>query len=114
MKWDIFLGISADGFQPYRNKKYDVWSVIGVLYNFSPALRYATRNVVPLMYIPGPKEPKDLESFFIPLLNEILDVHANDGIEMTFYDGIARKVGTHVIWFQGDTPAVLKAAGIFA
>ena len=92
MKWDIFIAVSAHGFQPYRNKRYDVWSVIGVLYNLPPAFWYATKNIIPLMYIPGPKELKDFESFLTPFLNEIHNVHANDGVHIKFHDGITQKV----------------------
>ena len=75
------------------------------------------------MCIPGPKEPKDFQSSFRvkedwksfnenPLVNEIHDVQANDGIEIAFYGGKKRKVRIHVILLQGDTPAASKAAGL--
>ena len=80
MKWDIFLAVSTDGFQPFRNKQYDIWSFIGIMYNLPPALRYATKIVILLMYVPGPKEPKDLGNFFISLINEIHDYHESDGV----------------------------------
>ena len=74
---DIFLGISTDGFQAFKNKSYDVWPIAAIVCNFPPHIRFCVKNVLPFAFIPGPSEPDNLQSFFEPLLAEIEAINAN-------------------------------------
>lgn len=109
---DIFLGISMDGFSVYKNSNYDVWSLVALNLNLAPERRYLTRNVIPLCFIPGPSQPKQLQSFLIPLIEEVEMSVEDGGVDMTFFDGSLRKVRLHILYFSGDQPAVSKASGL--
>lgn len=106
--FDIFLGVSTDGFQAFKNKDYDVWPIAAILLNLPPDQRFLIRNILPFSFIPGPKEPKNLESFLVPLFNEIQSVLDQGGVEMIFSDGVVRRVRIHLMWLSGDLPAIAK------
>lgn len=42
--------------------------------NMPPALRFKKRNMLLVGFIPGPNNPKDLESFLFPLVQEFLEL----------------------------------------
>jgi hypothetical protein len=67
---DIAMGLSANGVCPFKNRKSTCWPLLGVLYNLKPELRFLLAHVICFGVIPGPCEPKDLDSFLIPLRNE--------------------------------------------
>ena len=112
LKYDIFLSLSTDGFQVHKNRDYDVWPIVAVLFNLPPEQRTCVRNVIPFMFIPGGKEPKDLQSYLLPFVNELLEIYDNGGAMLKFFDGIERKVRIHLIHFTGDSPAVAKTASL--
>ncbi|THG96098.1 hypothetical protein EW026_g5670 [Hermanssonia centrifuga] len=60
---DTVLLLSLDGAQLYRSKASDVWIYIWVFLNRSPDSRYKKQNVMVGGIIPGPKKPKNLDSF---------------------------------------------------
>ena len=64
------------------------------------------------MFIPGGKEPKDLQSYLLPSDNVLLEISNNGGATVKFFDGIARKVRVHLIHFTEDSPAVAKIASL--
>lgn len=57
---DIFISVSTDGFEPYKNNSYNVWPIVATLINFPTDYRYLIRNVIPLAFIPGPTQPSNL------------------------------------------------------
>jgi len=63
---DTVVMLSIDGAQLYRNKKSDCWIYIWILLDLAPDQRYKIRNIVPGGIIPGPKNPKHLDSFLFP------------------------------------------------
>ena len=91
VSWDIFISASTDGFQAYKNITLDVWPVVAILLNLPPAQRYSVKNVLPLMFIPHGRKHSNLQSFLIPLINEVKSTFP-DGVMMRFYDGRQRRV----------------------
>ncbi|RDX54227.1 hypothetical protein OH76DRAFT_1341657 [Lentinus brumalis] len=68
---DICLMFSVDGAQLYRMKQSDCWIYIWVIFDLAPELRYKNRYILPGAIIPGPNNPKDLDSFLLPGLYHI-------------------------------------------
>ena len=66
------------------------------------------KNMLPLAFIPGPTEPKNLHSRFDPLIREVDDMNEGDGVQFTYFDGITRRIQGHTVWFVGDLAAVKK------
>ena len=111
LKDDIFLAVSTDGFQAFKNKSYDVWPVVAIICNLPPHVRFAVNNVITISFVPSPHEPKNLQSFLKPLVGELEGVKNNGGMEVEFYDGSRRRVRAHISWFTGDLSAVKKCSG---
>jgi len=71
---DIALGASSDGFAPHRRRKSTAWPLILFNYNLPPDIRFHINNIIAVAVIPGPKKPKDIDTFLWPLLRELLHV----------------------------------------
>jgi hypothetical protein len=71
---DIALGLSTDGFGPFKRRKHTCWPIILFLYNFPPEIRTHLTKIFALGLIPGPKSPKDYDSFLLPALEELLQL----------------------------------------
>jgi hypothetical protein len=63
---DIVLMFSVDGAQLYAKKASACWIYIWVLFNLSPDRRYKKKHVFIGGFIPGPNNPKNLDSFLFP------------------------------------------------
>ena len=69
---DIALGLTTDGFAPWRRRKYTAWPILLVNYNLPPEVRNHQKNLIAVSIIPSPKKPKDIDSFLYPLIEELL------------------------------------------
>ena len=67
---DIALGLSTDGFCPFRKRKKTCWPILIYNYNLSPEIRFWIRHILCVGVIPG--KPKDYDSFLWPLVEELL------------------------------------------
>lgn len=69
--------------------------------------RYLTENFLPLGLCPGPSQPKDLDSFLIPFIDELKLL--DKGVPA--YDALSQQpfsLKAHLVLVTGDTPAVSK------
>ncbi len=71
---DIALTGSIDGYQIFKQKTDDCWIVLFINANLSPEKRVLKENLLITSIIPGPKEPKDLNSFMNPIINELKEL----------------------------------------
>jgi hypothetical protein len=60
---DTVLMLSIDATQLYESKQSDCWIYIWVLLDLVLDLRYKKKYVLPGGFIPGPKKPKNMDSF---------------------------------------------------
>jgi hypothetical protein len=70
---DIALGLSLDGFCPFKRRNQTCWPLILFNYNLPPDIRFLLHNILCVGVIPGPQKPKDADSFIYPLVIELLD-----------------------------------------
>ena len=68
---DTVVMWAMDGAQLYHDKSSDCWVGIWVILDFDPAIRYKKIHVLPSTFIPGPNNPKIMESFFFPGFHHI-------------------------------------------
>ena len=68
---DIVLMFSIDGAQLYAQKLSSCWIYIWVLLNLSPTRRYQKKHVFIGGFIPGPNNPKNIDSFLFPGLGHL-------------------------------------------
>ena len=63
---DIALGLSTDGFCPFKRRNKATWPLILFNYNLPPEERFLKKNIISLGSIL--KKPLDLDSFLWPLI----------------------------------------------
>lgn len=68
---DIVLMVSMDGAQLYESKESDCWIYIWIIANLPPNTRYRKLSVLPGGFIPGPKKPKNVDSFLFPGMHHL-------------------------------------------
>src|SRR5260370_21371741 len=70
---DVALGLLMDSFQVFCRAcggSATCWPIIPINFNLPPSECIHMDNIIPITIIPGPKAPKDINSFFCPLINE--------------------------------------------
>jgi hypothetical protein len=110
---DIALSLSTDGFTLFKRRRRGLstaWPIILINNNLSPKIRTRLENVICVGVIPGPRQCKDINSFLIPLLDELLDLErgvAHTGVspEGEHYSFILH---AFIILIFGDIPAITK------
>ncbi|CEL55918.1 hypothetical protein RSOLAG1IB_01930 [Rhizoctonia solani AG-1 IB] len=111
---DIALGVSTDGFTLFKRRRRGLstaWPIIIINYNLHPRIRNRLENVICVGVIPGPKQCKDLNSFLVPLVDELLELES--GVECLFAHGAGAASSKFVfraflIILFGDIPAIAK------
>jgi hypothetical protein len=105
---DVSMLLMTDGFKIFRRGKRTGWPIIIINGNLSPEERYNIRNVISLGTIPGPKKPKNFNSFFFPFILEarelVLGVDAFDTYSKQNF-----KLRAYLSLLGGDMPAVAQA-----
>ena len=102
---DIALGLSTDGFCPFRKRKKTCWPILIYNYNLRPEIRFWIRHILCVGVVPGPYKPKDFDSFLWPLVEELLKLAA--GIKA--FDLSSDEIFTlraFLILVFGDIPAL--------
>jgi hypothetical protein len=102
---DVALGLSLDGFCPFKRRNQTCWPLILFNYNLPPDIRFHLRYILCVGVIPGPQKPKDVDSFSYPLIVELLE----------FLTGVATfdiernevfLLSAYLVAVFGDIPAV--------
>lgn len=104
---DIALGISFDGFCPFKKRSQTCWPIIAFNYNLPPEIWFHQENVIPLGTIPGPKQMKDSNSFLVPLVQELEELAR--GVKV--YDVLKDELfimHAYIVLAFGDIPAAAK------
>ena len=68
---DIALLASVDGYQLFRQKTEENWIVLFMNGNLPPVQRVKKENMLIVAMFPGPKAPKDFNSFMRPIVDEL-------------------------------------------
>jgi hypothetical protein len=116
---DIALGLSTDGFCPFKRRKLTCWPLLLFNYNLPPDVRTHLNNLICVGIIPGPSAPKDMNSFLLPLVDELIEL-AKGVKTIDVLEGEYFILCAHLLHGFGDIPAVAKLMeflghnGIFA
>lgn len=74
---DIALIGSTDGYQIFRQKTDDCWVIMFINANLPPSERVKKENLLISTIIPGPKQPKNFNSFLQPVFDELKLLEGN-------------------------------------
>jgi len=102
---DIALGLSTDGFAPFKRRNKTCWPIILFNYNLPPEICFQKKYCIHVATVPGPKKPWDMDSFCWPLVQELiqleLGVKAFDAISQALF-----LLHAYLILVFGDIPAM--------
>lgn len=105
---DIALGLSTDGFGPFKKRKQSCWPLIAFNYNLPPEIRIHLLSIICLGIIPGPKQPKNIDSFLIPLIDELIKLMRGVPAYDVTQNHRLFVLRAYLITVFGDMPAVAK------
>ena len=108
---DIILMFSIDGAQLYAKKASVCWIYIWVLFNLSPDRRYKKKHVFIGGFIPGPNNPKNLDSFLFPGLSH-LAVIQKEGLRI-WDSALQQELHSKVFLalLAADSPSMMHVTG---
>lgn len=102
---DIALGLSTDGFAPFKRRKHTCWPLILFNYNLPPEIRFLIQHIICVGVIPGPKKPKDFDSFLWLIVEELLELSSGvRAFDVT--DEAMFSLRAFLILVFGDMPAI--------
>jgi hypothetical protein len=102
---DMALGLSTDGFAPFKRRKATAWPLLVVNYNLPPELRFLKEFVLCVGVIPGPHKPFYFDSFLWLFVQEALKLEC----WVTAWDTVSDSVFTLRAFFLAvfsDMPAM--------
>lgn len=79
---DLALMLNVDFFQPFKHVKYSVGVIFLCILNLPREERYKRGNIILVGLIPGPKEPKSLNTYLEPMVDELLDCFESNGFSI--------------------------------
>ena len=102
---DIALGLSTDGFAPFKKRSQTCWPIILFNYNIPPQLRFQKKYCIHVATVPGPKKPWDWDSFCWPLAEELIQlemgIKAFNAVSLSIF-----LLHAYLILAFGDIPAM--------
>ncbi|CAG8523147.1 33902_t:CDS:2 [Gigaspora margarita] len=104
---DVALTASTDGYQLFKKKQNDCWVILLLNANLLLFLRVKKENLMIVAIIPGPKSPKNFNSFLQPLIEELKCLE----VGVPCYDALLQKtfiLHSHILSWSGDIPAISK------
>ena len=102
---DIALGLSLDGFCPFKRRNQTCWPIILFNYNLPPDIRFLLRYILCVGVIPGRHKPKDPDSYAYPLIMELLEFLAGIATFDVEQDEMF-SLHAYLIAVFGDIPAI--------
>lgn len=67
---DIGFGLATDAYSAFSSVEFSVWPILAINYSIPPQHRHKLWNLSVVGLVPGPKQPKRVDTFFLPLIKE--------------------------------------------
>ena len=108
---DIVLMFLIDGMQLYAMKASACWIYIWVVLNLAPKRWYKKKHVLIGGFIPGPNNPKNLDSFLLPGLQHLVGLQ-KEGLRI-WDAALERKIHSKVFLalLTADGPGMMHVTG---
>jgi hypothetical protein len=101
---DMGFSLSTDGVKVFKTRSaFNIWPLMLVNLNLPPSVRYRRKNLLMVGFIPGPRNPKHLNSYLQPLIAEFIQLQ--QGI-ITFNAATNSefKLFAHIVVVTADMP----------
>lgn len=105
---DVYLTGMTDGFQLFKKGKHTAWPLLYINNNLAPSIRYKRSNAICVGLIPGPRKPKEHDSFMYVVVQDL----AQAALGTPAYDAVDDEMFTLRIYGPlkcGDIPAMASA-----
>lgn len=105
---DVLLTSLTDGFQLFKRGKHTAWPLVFLNNNLSPDCRFKLSNVICAGLIPGPRKPKDHDSFTYVMVEEFNKA----ALGVSTYDAYADELfdlRIFALWNCADMPGAASA-----
>ena len=109
---DTTIMWSIDGAQLYRDKQSGCWIYIFILIDLDPAVRYKKKYVLPGGFIPGPNNPKNMESFLFPGFHHISGLQKEGLVIFDSLTGSTHKSKVFFYLATADGPGSVYFSGL--
>ena len=106
---NLAVMLNCDWFQPFAQSRYTVGVIYLVILNLPRAIRFRPENIIITSIIPGPKEPKSMNSYLRPLVKE-LNALWTDGFSLSINSQTV-KIRVALLATVCDIPATQKIGG---
>ena len=107
--YSLGFSLNVDWFQPFKHVTDSVGAIYISILNLPINLRYKAENIILCGIIPGPKEPKDLNNYFQPIIRELLVLW--EGIEIDLSPDGPKIIRGALLCIASDLPATRKLCG---
>ena len=84
-KRDVAFTVSCDGYQIFKQRTDDCWAFLMINNNLDPSIRVKKENLLIPFLIPGPKQPKEFNTFLRPFINEMKELEGKYFILFILY-----------------------------
>lgn len=98
---------STNGYQIFYQKRDDCWVIFLIIANVPPDIRIQRENLIITALIPGPKTPKNFNSFLRPLVDELKLLQ--EGVQC--FDSLIKRsfiLCAHILSWSGDILILVK------
>ena len=107
---NIALALNIDWFNPYKHTQYSIGAVYLTILNLPRTQRYKIENTIIVGLIPGPNEPKRINAFLQPIIDQLIQLwHGVDIIESA--NNSVPTLRAALLCFISDIPATRKVCG---
>src|SRR3989337_3319380 len=108
----IGLMLNMDWFQPFINSQYSVGVIYAIICNLPRAERFKPENILTLVVISSPNEPKlhEINNYLFPIVNQLNELWNGYNVITREYNN-GRFVRGAVIGCSSDVPATRKLCG---
>ena len=103
------LCLNVDWFQPFKHSTYSAGAVYISILNLPRSERFKKENVLLCGIIPGPHEPKTMNTYLRPLVDDLKELWRGVAMESSY--GIPVYIRAALICTSCDIPASRKVSG---
>ncbi|XP_019267386.1 PREDICTED: uncharacterized protein LOC109244707 [Nicotiana attenuata] len=111
---NVRLGLSSDGFNPFRTMSisHSTWPVMLMNYNLSPWICMKSEYIMLSMIIPGPSSPgNDIDVYLRPLIEELKELWETGIDTFDAETNQTFRMRAALMWTVSDFPALAMLSG---
>ncbi|XP_019226066.1 PREDICTED: uncharacterized protein LOC109207583 [Nicotiana attenuata] len=111
---NVRLGLSSDGFNPFRTMSisHSTWPVMLMNYNLSPWICMKPEYIMLSMIIPGPSSPgNDIDVYLRPLIEELKELWETGIDTFDAETNQTFRMRAALMWTVSDFPALAMLSG---